>query len=55
MISTIEPQGYCPHCSNPPSHYVYHDGKCPKVKSIEYYPNGTIKRIEFNPPHLEGE
>ena len=37
----------CPHCS---SQYqlVYHGDTCPRVKSIEYYPNGTIKKLEFN-------
>jgi len=24
---------------------VYH--QCPKIKSIEYYENGTIKKVEF--------
>ncbi len=32
----------CPYCSK-----VFHSGICPKVKSIEYYPNGTIKMVEF--------
>lgn len=45
--TAIEPKGYCPHCSNPPSNYVYHSGKCPKVKSVEYYPNGTVKKVEL--------
>lgn len=22
-------------------------GRCPSVKAIEYYPNGTVKRVEF--------
>jgi hypothetical protein len=26
----------------------YHIGECPKVKAREYYPNGTLKRIEFH-------
>lgn len=25
----------------------YHTGTCPKVRSIEYHPNGSIKRVEF--------
>ena len=32
---------YCSYCG------AYHNGMCPKVRSIEYYPNGTIKTIEF--------
>lgn len=32
---------YCGHCG------VSHVGMCPFIKSIEYYPNGTIKRIEY--------
>ena len=45
--TTLEVEGYCPHCSNPPSNYVYHNGVCPKVKAVEYHPDGTIKRIEY--------
>ena len=37
----------CPYCSNDLTK-VYHTGMCPKVKSIEYYPNGKTKKIEFN-------
>lgn len=36
----------CPYCSNDITK-VYHTGKCPKIKSIEYYPNGKTKKIEF--------
>ena len=39
---------YCPWCSQPHlGSYVYHGAACPKVKAIEYYPNGMIKRTEF--------
>lgn len=24
-------------------------GICPRVREIEYYPNGTVKRVEFHP------
>lgn len=24
-----------------------HTGTCPKVKAIEYHPNGAVKRVEF--------
>jgi hypothetical protein len=42
----ITTNGYqpCAHCG------VYHSGRCPQVKAIEYYPNGNIKRIEFIGP-----
>jgi hypothetical protein len=28
----------------------YHIGTCSLVKAIEYYPDGTIKRVEFRAP-----
>jgi hypothetical protein len=32
----------CPYCG------LYgHTGVCPRVASIEYYPNGTVKRVEL--------
>ena len=31
----------CGFCGN------YHGPTCPLIKSIEYYPDGTIKRIEY--------
>jgi len=36
----------CPHCSGGGTQ-VYHQGACPKIKGIEYHPNGTIKKIEY--------
>lgn len=33
--------GKCGHCGN------YHEGQCPKVSAIEYFPNGMVKRVEF--------
>ena len=36
----------CPWCSGP-WNQVYHSGVCPRVRAIEYYPNGMIKRVEF--------
>ncbi len=34
----------CPHCPG-----VQHlGGPCPKVRAVEYYPNGMIKRVEFH-------
>jgi len=31
----------CGHCGN------FHQGACPRVKEIEYWPNGTIKRVRY--------
>lgn len=42
----IHSGGGCPYCSNSWIR-VDHDGICPKVKSIEYYPDGTVKRVEL--------
>ena len=47
MDTTAIAPGGCPYCSND-SVQVYHGGKCPKVKAIEYYENGTVKKVEFN-------
>jgi len=37
---------FCPYCSDN-NNTVYHSGQCPRIKAIEYYPDGSIKRIEF--------
>lgn len=31
----------CPYCA------ASHEGRCPLVKAIEYFENGTIKRVEY--------
>jgi hypothetical protein len=31
----------CPHCG------ATHTTTCPKIKAIDYYPNGAVKRVEF--------
>lgn len=36
----------CPYCSDQWSK-IWHNGVCPKVKSIEYFPDGSIKKVEF--------
>jgi heterodisulfide reductase subunit C len=41
MNTAINQPSNCPHCGG------YHTGTCPKIKSIEYHENGTIKKIEF--------
>jgi len=33
---------FCGHCGS------WHGPACPRVKAIEYYPDGTIKRVEYN-------
>lgn len=43
MVST----GTCGFCSSA-TNYVFHQGRCPQIKAIEYHPDGTIKRIEFH-------
>jgi hypothetical protein len=48
--ASLEPCGFCEWCSNGYS-FTIHSGKCPKVSGIEYYPNGTVKRVWF---HGEG-
>ena len=47
--STFRLEGACPHCSGP-YNSVAHVGPCPKIKAIEYHPNGAIKRIEYREP-----
>lgn len=47
MWTGTAPDNYCRWCSNPPNHRVYHYGPCPRVRTIEYHPNGTVKRVEF--------
>lgn len=28
--------------------FIVHSGACPKVKSVEYYPNGAVKSVELH-------
>lgn len=39
--TNVKLDGLCGWCNG------YHSGRCPKVKAIEYHPNGTVKRVEF--------
>jgi len=49
-VVQVLPPGACPWCSRPSvHHWVFHGGPCPRVKAIDYYPNGSIKRVEFWP------
>lgn len=34
----------CEHCG------VGHIGTCPRIKAIEYYENGSVKRVELREP-----
>lgn len=34
----------CPHCG------MVHRETCHRIRAIEYYPNGTVKRIELHGP-----
>lgn len=50
-VTTAQPAlsmpGACPHCSGP-FRYVTHGGSaCPRIKAVEYHPNGAVKRVEF--------
>jgi hypothetical protein len=33
----------CPHCG------MIHQTTCPRIKALDYYPDGTVKRVEFHP------
>ncbi|HEY75976.1 MAG TPA: hypothetical protein G4O00_07325 [Thermoflexia bacterium] len=49
-VVQVLPPGACPWCSRPSvHHWVFHNGFCPRVRAIDYYPNGSIKRVEFWP------
>lgn len=39
----------CQHCG------MIHDGVCSRVKSIEYYPDGTMKRVEYHDEYTSRE
>jgi hypothetical protein len=32
----------CEHCG------MWHSGVCPRIKAIEYHPNGTVKRVGYH-------
>ncbi len=40
------PPQACGWCSNG-SIKTYHHGPCPRVESIEYHPDGTVKCVKF--------
>jgi hypothetical protein len=38
----------CSYCGG------WHTGMCPRIKSIDYYPDGSIKHVELVHPHPVG-
>jgi hypothetical protein len=32
---------FCGHCG------LYHGAVCPRIRAIEYYPDGSLKRVEY--------
>lgn len=45
MTSLKSRASVCPHCD------FVHEITCPRIKAIEYQPDGvTVKRIEFHEP-----
>lgn len=44
--TAVEQSQPCPYCSGN-GVTVYHNGQCPKIKSVEYHPDGTVKKIEY--------
>ncbi len=37
----------CPWCSTE-TMKIFHTGyQCPRVKAVEYYPDGRVKRVEY--------
>ncbi|MCA1571227.1 MAG: hypothetical protein LC798_13090 [Chloroflexi bacterium] len=52
-LTAVTMPGACPYCSGPFSATV-HAGSCPKVRSIEYHPNGSVKKVEFTEGSPDG-
>jgi hypothetical protein len=38
---------HCPHCGPGVLHV---GGPCPRVRAVEYYPDGRVKRVEYHDP-----
>ena len=34
---------------------MFHETECPRIKSIEYYSNGTLKKVELHPIPIKVE
>lgn len=39
-------ENFCPHCGN----LAHEVGQCPRVRAVEYYKDGTLKRVEYHEP-----
>ncbi len=50
MLLNFDPNR-CRWCSND-YQSIFHGGPCPKVKKIRYYPNGTVREVEFFDPRV---
>lgn len=46
-MTAVITEGSCPWCSRE-GLTIWHSGGCPRVKAIEYYPSGGVKRVEFH-------
>lgn len=44
-VAAVEQVSKCPHCG------AFHRGSCPKVYSIEYNPDGSIKQVNYRRPY----
>jgi hypothetical protein len=40
--------GACRYCSSS-IQATFHSGACPRIRSIEYHQDGTVKRVELHP------
>jgi len=43
MMSITAVDESCSYCGS------YHMGVCPRIEEIEYYPNGSVKRVKLRP------
>jgi hypothetical protein len=43
LLGTGQIQEGCRWCGG------FHNSICPTIKAMEYYPDGTVKRVEFKP------
>lgn len=41
--------GLSPHCMHCGQIHT-NVGQCPRVKAVDYYENGMVKRVEYHPP-----
>ena len=44
--TSLPPANACPYCSGG-GMWVVHGGACPKITEIEYYPDGSVKRVRL--------